>query len=123
MVHSASVTKGGPPIFVSVRYSVSSRDWWPPTRSALRECTVSLSIPPCPSEKLTDRHDLYLALIWLLSEAAAWLLADWYTDCPKISSTGALPDLLAADSVAKAVSPKPFTVPMKDQKVAHFMDG
>jgi hypothetical protein len=36
---------------------------------------------------------------------------------------GALPDLLVADSVAKAVSPKPLTVPMKFQKLTHFIDG
>jgi len=36
---------------------------------------------------------------------------------------GALPDLLVADSVAKAVSPKPLTWPMKFQKLTHFIDG
>jgi hypothetical protein len=35
---------------------------------------------------------------------AAWLLTDWQTDCEKISRMAALPDLLVADSVAKAVS-------------------
>ena len=71
------VTRREPFSFVSVRYSVSSRDGWPPTRSAFRACTVSRIVPPLPSEMLTDLHDLYLALIWPLSTVAAWLLADW----------------------------------------------
>jgi len=76
MVHNALVTTRAPGTFVSVRYSVRSRDGWPPTRSAFRACTVSRIVPPLPSEKLTDLHDLYLALIWPLSTVAAWWLAD-----------------------------------------------
>src|SRR2546429_6325767 len=76
MVHSALVTRRTPLTFVSVRYSVSSRDGWPPTRSAFRACTVSRIVPPLPSEKLIDVHDLYFALIWPLSTVAAWLLAE-----------------------------------------------
>src|SRR5262249_3840442 len=123
MVHSCLVTTRTPWIFVSVRYWVSSRDGWPPTRSAFRACTVSWIVPPLPSEKLTDLHDLNLALIWPLSTVAAWRLADWPTVCEKISSTGAVPDLLAAGSVAKAVSPKRLTWPMKFQKLTHFIVG
>ena len=45
MVHSTLVTRREPWILVSVRYSVSNRDGWPPTRSAFRACTVSRMVP------------------------------------------------------------------------------
>ena len=43
--------------------------------------TVSRSVPPTPSGSVTDRHGRYFALTAPKNEAAAWVLANRYTDC------------------------------------------